>query len=100
MPPKFSYLSISKRDADCYDVYFRGGPNGAPHPDGRVAALRADFTEDAVGIRTATPGTWRIRWEHCGSDGRFDRDFSPAVEALRFGSVHEAFAFYCGQVLV
>jgi hypothetical protein len=86
-------LSIFKRDADCYDITSDGG---------RVAALRAEFTEDAAGERTATPGTWRIRWENRTTDGlrSFAHDVPPAVEALRFGTVHEAFAFYCGQVLL
>ena len=90
-----NYLAISKRDADCYDV-----------TDGqeRVAALRADFTTDDKGNRTATPGTWRIRWED--SEGRAARaarfamiKIPDRLEELRFQSVQEAFAFYVGQVL-
>lgn len=99
MKPKFDHLSIGKRDADCYDVYFSPRAGDDRH-GGRVAALRAEFTQDAQGKRTAIPGTWHIRWEHRDADGKFDRDFPKDVEALRFGSVHEAFAFYVGQVLL
>jgi hypothetical protein len=84
-------LSIFKRDADCYDVCSNGG---------RVAALRSDFTEHpTTRARTMIPGTWRIRWEHHDENGRFLRDTPEAIEKLKFGTVHEAFAFYCGQVL-
>lgn len=99
MTPKFDHLSIGKRDADCYDVYFKPG-HGDKRPGGRVAALRSEYTQDAQGVRTAIPGTWGIRWEHHKDDGSYDRDFPKEIEALRFGSVHEAFAFYVGQVLL
>lgn len=93
---KRSHLSISKRDADCYDVY---------DGDRRVAALRSDFTEDAQRIRTMTPGTWIIRWEF--KDGQ-PTDLSAGgswvkmpkeIEGLTFQTVHDAFAFFCSQVL-
>ena len=86
---KKSYLSIGKRDADCYDVY---------DGDSRVAALRSEFTEDENHERTAIPGTWRIRWEHRDKNDRYAPQ-DPAISGLKFGSAHEAFAFYCGQVL-
>jgi len=91
MIPKFSYLSITKRDADCYDVY---------DGDRRVAALRSEFTEDEKYERTAIPGTWRIRWEHRNAEDKFDIDFPAEIANLRFNSVYEAFGFYCGQVLL
>lgn len=83
------YLSIGKRDADCYDVCDTGG---------RCAALRSDFTEDEQGARASVPGTWRIRWEEHDVGGNYIRP-DPAIENLRFNTVTEAFAFYCGQVL-
>lgn len=93
---KRTQLSISKRDADCYDVY-----------DGnrRIAALRSDFTEDADRIRTMTPGTWIIRWEfkdgvptEISAGGSWVK-VPEAIEGLVFQSVHDAFAFFCSQVL-
>ncbi|UTC29730.1 hypothetical protein BAJUN_01000 [Bajunvirus bajun] len=102
--PKFHGLSIGKRDADCYDVYYSGPRIGQEgHPGGRVAALRSSFTEDEKGERTATPGTWIIRWEHRDPDTkyeRFQKDIPEAIESLRFESVHEAYAFYCSRVLL
>lgn len=104
-------LSISKRDADCYDVYHK--PNALPPKPGekkvgshRVAALRSEYTHDEKGERIAIPGTWCIRWEHKYEndykDGErpFANDIPKAIEALRFQTVHDAFAFYCSQVLI
>lgn len=99
------HLSISKRDADCYDVYHQ--PSRVPAKPGekkvgthRVAAIRSQFTEDAQGRRTMIPGTWHIRWEHkYEGEDRFANDTPEAVEKLRFQTVHDAFAFYCSQVL-
>lgn len=82
---KFDYLAIGKRDADCYDV-----TDGS----GRVAALRAEFIQGPGYERTMIPGTWQIRWE-----GPDHRTIPAAIEALRFNSAHEAFAFFCGQCL-
>ncbi|AXQ68809.1 hypothetical protein HOU00_gp316 [Caulobacter phage CcrPW] len=84
---RYDYLTINKRDADCYDV---------TDGDRRVAALRSAFTEDEKGKRTMIPGTWCIRWE--GPDFRQDAG-RIVLEALRFNTVHEAFAFFCGQCL-
>lgn len=101
--PQFDNLSIGKRDADCYDVYYHKGFNSG-HPSGRVAALRSEFTTDeATGARTATPGTWSIRWEHHSADTNYERvakDIPKEIEGLNFQSVHEAFAFYCSRVLI
>lgn len=94
---KRDHLSIGKRDDDCYDVY---------DDKARIAALRADFTTDeATGERTVIPGTWAIRWEF--NDGVAEAyfpngrriDMPDAITFLSFGTVHEAFAFLCGQVL-
>lgn len=84
------YLSIGKRDADCYDV---------SDGNGRIAALRSDFTTDpSTGARTPIPHTWRIRWEFEDDDRR--RIKMPAYVAdMTFRTVHEAFAFFCSQVL-
>jgi hypothetical protein len=76
------HLSISKRDADCYDVYHQ--PSRVPAKPGekkvgthRVAAIRSEFTEDAQGRRTMIPGTWHIRWEHkYEGEDRFANDIS------------------------
>jgi len=102
---KIDNLSIGKRDADCYDVYHH--PSSLPPKPGekkvgshRIAALRSEYTEDDKGYRTATPGTWRIRWEHkYEGEDRFPNDIPKEIEALTFGTVHDAFAFYCSQVL-
>jgi hypothetical protein len=84
MIEKRNGLSIWKRDADCYDV-----------SDGkeRIGALRSEFTEDEKRNRTMIPGTWGIRWE-----GSIREDFKGWPD-LRFGTAHEAFAFFCSQVL-
>lgn len=103
---KLDHLSIGKRDADCYDVYHK--PSMAPPAPGekkvgthRVAAIRSDFTEDEKGNRTMVPGTWRIRWEHkYEGEDRFPNDIPKEIEGLKFQTVHDAFAFYCSQVLV
>jgi hypothetical protein len=106
---KLDHLSIGKRDADCYDVYHK--PNMSPPAPGekkvgthRVAALRADFTTPDPTKpyeRVATPGTWRIRWEHkYEGEDRFPNDIPKEIEGLSFQTVHDAFAFYCSQVLV
>lgn len=90
---RYPYLSIGKRDADCYDV-----TNG----DERVAALRSSFTEDDNGKRTAIPGTWIIRAEaSLRQDPAMDALFNggEAANRLHFASVTEAFAFFCSQVL-
>ncbi len=101
--PKFDHLSIGKRDADCYDVYYQGGIGNTGHPSARVAAIRSDFTTDeTTKARTATPGTWIIRWEHrdpATGYERFSKDIPKEIEALTFNSVHEAFAFYCSRTL-
>jgi hypothetical protein len=100
------HLSIVKRDADCYDVVhgqrnFKPASSERQVYEGRVAAIRADFTEDAQRVRTMVPGTWRIRWEHqYEGEGRSALDVPQAVLDLRFQTAHEAFAFYCSQVLV
>lgn len=88
-------VTIFKRDADCYDV---------TDNKGRIAALRSDFTESKAG-RVAIPGTWRIRWEFTDGvpDGHYHtgRSINPpaAISDLTFDSVHEAFAYFCSQVL-
>lgn len=77
-------LEIFKRDVNCYDVYTR---------QGRIAAIRSDFTIDEHGILTATPGTWYVR-DETGGNGD-----ATIYDGLRFASVTEAFALYCTQVL-
>lgn len=80
-----SLLSICKRDADAYDIFYEKGIDDTLK-SGRVARLRAAFIEDARGVRKATPGTWRILWDGDSlgmvlPEGLTDRDFESAQDA-------------------
>ena len=84
-PARGSLLSICKRDADAYDIFYEKGGDDALKR-GRVARLRAAFIEDARGARKATPGTWRLIWEGDSlgmvlPEGLTNRDFESAQEA-------------------
>ena len=88
-------LSISKRDADAYEITYRG--SGAhPYGAGRVARLRAAFTENDGGVRTATPGTWEILW-----DGKtLGMGDAPAgLCADTFETAQAAFSYFVHRVL-
>ncbi|UTC28892.1 hypothetical protein MARCHEWKA_03800 [Brevundimonas phage vB_BpoS-Marchewka] len=87
-------LSIRKRDADAYDIDYTAGVYDRVK-SGRVARLRAAFTEDEKGVRTATPGTWRILWE----GDRLGLDLSDDLTSRDFASAHEAFAVFVEKVL-
>ncbi|USN14058.1 hypothetical protein KABACHOK_02220 [Brevundimonas phage vB_BpoS-Kabachok] len=87
-------FSICKRDADAYDIDYKAGVYDRVK-SGRVARLRAAFTEDDQGVRTATPGTWRILWE----GDRLGLALSDGLTSRDFASAHEAFAVFVEKVL-